>query len=202
MKQNKMMTVLTTLCILLAGGISFCGYEWYHSVEEREAQSQQYDEKVKQLSQSIDKQSIELQKERDKAKLAIQNNTNPASKENEDMYLTIKKVFDCFYNFTPKTYTSREKDIKNELSKEMREQLFPQNVQNYQGTLTSSIEDIEIYSNVYYEKVGDKTALVRIKYKTKYTGQETRHLTALWKVEYNVDKHQITNIEEAVEGDH
>lgn len=43
----------------------------------------------------------------------------------------------------------------------MRDQLFPQNVQNYQGILTSKLENIGVYSKIYYTIiVGNKEALV------------------------------------------
>ena len=199
MKDKKLNVLIGIFSIVVVGGFIFLGSGWYQSNQKLKQAEINYEEKINHKDQEIVEQEKVIQKEQEKAKLAIQNNTNPASKQNEEMFMTIKNVFNCFYNFTPENYTSRESEITDELSQEMREQLFPQNVQNYQGTLTSSIKDIDIYSSVYYTKAGNKEAYVVIKYQTKYPKQEAHTLTATWKVQYDVNKKQITNIEE-VEG--
>lgn len=197
MKNKKQfMLIILIISIIIGGGFSFLGYSWYHSVEECSQLKRENQQITEEYRKNIERKNNQIASANDRARLAIQNNTNPATPQNSEMFMTIKKVFKCFYNFNPDNYTTREAQIKNELSKEMRDQLFPQNVQNYQGTLTSKLEDIGVYSKIYYTKAGNKEALVWVKYNTHYQNQETHHLKQLWHVSYDVNKKQITNIEE------
>lgn len=194
-QDKKINRLLLGVSIVVVGGFGFLGYGWYHTHEELNQTKMAYQVAISDEKEKTKNAQEEASHAEDQAQIAIQNNTNPASKQNEAMYATIKKVMKVFYNFTPENYTSREKEIKNELSESMRQQFFPQNVSNYQGTLSSKMTDLQIYSNIYYTKTGDKTSLVTVDYQTHYEGQETRKEQAVWKVSYNVEDKQITKIE-------
>lgn len=188
-KKERLIIIILSIIIIV---MSIFGYQKIHHTTIQLTETQATIQTLKQEKETLTIKEKQAEKTK---KLAIQNNTNPATKENKEMYQTINKVFECFYNFTPDNYTSREKEITHELSKDMRSQLFPQNVKNYTGTLTSKLEDIGVYSNVYYTQSGEKTALVLINYSTKYKESETFKRKAIWKVSYDVNKKMITNIE-------
>lgn len=194
-QYKKINRLLLGVSVVVVGGFSFLGYGWYHTHEELNQAKIECQATVSKEKSKVAKAKQEAHHAEDQAQIAIQNNTNPASKQNEAMYATIHKVMKVFYNFTPENYTSREKEVKNELSKSMRQQFFPQNVSNYQGKLYSKMTDLQVYSNTYYTKAGDKTALVTVDYQTHYEGQETRKQQAIWKISYNVKDKQITKIE-------
>lgn len=188
-QKERLIIVILTIIIAIMGVF---GYKKIHTTNVQLINNQ---ETIQNLKNEKDTLKVKINQAEQTKNLAIQNNTNPATQENKEMYQTINKVFDCFYNFTPDNYTSREDTIKNELSKEMREQLFPQNIKNYTGKLTSKLDDIGVYSNVYYTQTGEKTALVLINYSTKYKGSETYKRKAIWKVSYDVKKKMINKIE-------
>lgn len=196
MNQKKNMNLfLLGITIVMVGGFAFLGYHWYQAKEELSRAKIEYTQQMDKEKEKVSKANQEALEAKSQAKIAIQNNTNPASKQNETMYATIKKVMNTFYNFDPDNYTTREKEIKNELSEAMRKEFFPQNISNYQGKLYSKLEDMEIYDNQYYTKAGDRTALVIINYSTHYDEQKPRSSQAIWKVSYNPEKKQVTKIE-------
>ena len=192
---EKTKRLLLIMAMVMVGGFIFLGYQWYHTQEKLTQSKDEYTQQINKEKENVAKAKNEVSEAKAQAKIAIQNNTDPASKQNETMYTTIKKVMSVFYNFDPDNYTSREKEIKDDLSEDMRKKFFPQNVSNYKGQLYSQLDDMEIYANQYYVKAGDKTALVLIKYSTHYGDQKLRSSQAIWKVSYNPEKKQVTKIE-------
>lgn len=195
MNINKERALIFGLTLTTLGA----GFGWYHSTHSMSETNQKQQTEIVKLQQNLDKTKAQEENYKEKVEIAVQNNTNPSTKQNSDMYQTIRKVFETFYNFDPDNYTTRESQIKDELSKKMREQLFPQNVSNYQGKLYSKANAIEVYSNVYYTKAGNKTALVLVDYETHYKGEKNVKQQAIWKVSYNVEDKQITKIEQTGE---
>lgn len=194
-QEKKINRLLLGVSIVVVGGFGFLGYGWYHTNEELNQTKVECQIAISEEKEKTEKANKEARYAENQAQIAIQNNTNPSSKQNEAMYATIHKVMKVFYNFTPDNYTNREQEVKNELSESMRKQFFPQNVSNYQGKLFSKMMDLQIYSNTYYTKAGDKTALVTVDYQTHYENQETHKQQAIWKVSYDVQNKQITKIE-------
>lgn len=195
MNINKERALIFGLTLTTLGA----GFGWYHCGSTMNKMNQKYKTEMVQLQKDLENIKAKEESEKDKAQIAVQNNTNPSTQQNSDMYQTIRKVFETFYNFEPDNYTTRENQVKDELSKKMREQLFPQNVSNYKGQLYSTANNIEVYSNTYYTKAGDKTALVVVDYETHYKDQKPTKQQTIWKVTYNVDDKQITNIEQTGE---
>lgn len=190
-QRNWLIALVIILAMSLVGWIFYSGQQ-LNQVTHRTRQQIEYANlqlKKEQNNEDKIKQQADL-----KVAEARNNNSNPETDSNKKLDQLSNDVFKTFYTFTPKTYVNRGKELKGKLSDTLLKKMFPSDIKSYGGTITANLVDLQVFPKVVQDS-SDKTAVVLVKYESKYSAQnEMRSHQHLFRIHFDSKKNQIDQI--------
>ncbi|WPC19272.1 hypothetical protein N6G96_07130 [Pediococcus inopinatus] len=190
-QRNWLIVLVLFLSVGLIGWIMYSGQQLNQVTHRTREQIAYANAQVKkeQKNESQIKQQADL-----RVATAENNNSNPETDSNKQLNQLSNDVFKTFYTFTPRTYVNRGNKLKGKLSELLLKKMFPSNIKKYAGTITAKLTDLQVFPHIVQGST-DKTAVVLVKYQSKYNTQdEMKSHQHLFRIHFDSKKNQIDEI--------